>query len=112
MSYQNERLASFLKKEIALYVIKNFPRPEDVLVSVTKVFVEDSLENAKVFVSVFPEKNSYGVMQSLKNYESEMRKFLSSRLRRHRIPKITFVFDKNLESEVRLEKLLEKTEDE
>ena len=111
MSYQNERLSSFLKKEIAIYLTKNFPHPTDVFISVTEVVVDQSLETAKIFISVFPDKKANDILKSIKAYENEIRKFLSSRLRRHKIPKINFVLDKNFESGIRLEKLLENSED-
>ncbi len=112
MAYQGERLASFLKKETAAYLIKNFPHPTDVFLSVTEAVVDQSGDSAKIFVSIFPDKNSADTLKNVKKYEGEIRKFLSSRLRRHKIPKIIFVLDKNFESGIRLEKLLEKVENE
>lgn len=101
-----ERLESFLKKELALFLEKNIPITEGGFVSVTKVFINEKADKAEVFVSVFPEKLSAEVFAELKLLQSDIRKFLSSRIRRHKIPDVRFILDKNIDAESRIEKLL------
>ena len=111
MAHQTERFASFVKKEIALFLEAHVPRPADSFVSVTGIEVHESFEYVRVFVSVFPEKYQNEVMKELSRFQKEARAFIASRLKRHKIPEIHFVLDTQYESRVRLEKLLENIED-
>lgn len=102
-----ERLASYIKKELAFFLHENISLPEGVFLSVTQVFMDDSLERVQVYISVFPEKFSFEVFKELKLLQKDARKFLASRIKRHKIPEIKFILDKNLDAESRIEKLLE-----
>src|SRR3989344_8162808 len=102
-----ERLESYLKKELAFFLEKNLPIAEGGFVSVTKVFINERADRADVFVSVFPETLVSEVFMELKLLQKDARKFLASRIKRHKIPDIKFILDKNLDAESRIEKLLE-----
>lgn len=101
-----ERLESFIKKELSLFLHENIYLEEGVFLSITRVLVDESLMSAKIYISVFPEKFSKEVFKELKLLHKEARKFLSERIKRHKIPEIKFVPDKNLDAESRIEKLL------
>lgn len=103
-----ERFASFFKKEMAFFLEKNLPIAEGGFVSVSDVFINESGNIAQVFVSVFPEELSSEVFKELKLLQKDARKFLASRLKRHKIPDIKFVLDKNFNAESRIENLLKK----
>lgn len=103
-----ERLESFIKKELSIFLRENIILEDGVFVSITRVLADESLESAKVFISVFPEKFSKNVFKELGFLHKEARKFLSQRIKRHKIPEIRFVPDKNLDAESRIEKLLKK----
>ena len=111
MAHQTERFTSFIKKEIAAFLEARVPRPEEALVSVTRVLVSDSFDRAEIFVSVFPEKYQSEVMRELPRFEKEARAFIAGRLKRHKIPAIRFLFDTEFAPALRLEKLLENIED-
>ena len=102
-----ERLSSYIKKELAFFLEKNLPIAEGGFVSVTKVFINERADRADVFVSVFPETLVSEVFMELKLLQKDARKFLASRIKRHKIPDIKFILDKNLDAESRIEKLLE-----
>ena len=101
-----ERLSSYIKKELAFFLEKNLPIAEGGFVSVTKVFINERADKAEVFVSVFPENLSAEVFVELKFLQKDVRRFLSSRIKRHKIPDIKFILDKNLDAESRIERLL------
>lgn len=101
-----ERLESFIKRELSLFLHKNISLEEGILLSITRVMVDDSLLSAKVFISVFPEKFSGKIFKELGFLHKDARKFLASRIGRHKIPEIKFVLDKNIEAESKIEKLL------
>ena len=101
-----ERLESYIKKELSMFLKKELYLEDGVFISVTKVFIDDSVERAQIFVSVFPEKFSTETFKELKLLQKDARKFLAKRIKRHKIPQITFILDKNLDSESHIEKLL------
>ena len=101
-----ERLASYIKKELSSFLRENVYLEDGVFLSVTRVLLDDSLDRAQVFVSVFPEKFSSEVFRELNLLQKDSRKFLAQRIKRHKIPDIKFVLDKNLDAETRIEKLL------
>jgi ribosome-binding factor A len=103
-----ERLASFIKKELSVFLRENISLEIGVFISVTHVFIDDSLERAQVYVSVFPEKFSAEIFKELKLLQKDSRKFLARRVGRHKIPGIKFILDKNLDAESHIEKLLKK----
>ena len=103
-----ERLESYIKKELSAFLRESVSLEEGIFLSVTRVIVDDSLEKAEVFVSVFPEKFSQNIFKELRLLHKEARKFLASRIKRHKIPQIQFMPDKNIDAESRIEKLLEK----
>jgi len=111
MVYQQERFASFLKKEIAGFLQQNIPLSEGVFVSVTKVVARERSDKAEVLISIFPDKNTEAIFRGIKRLEKSARKYIASRSRRQFIPLIKFVFyggDKSAS----LENLLEKVKNE
>ena len=108
MAHNQERFASFLKKELGVFLQRRFPHDPNVFLSVIDVEVSASAEGAKVYVSVFPENRADEVQKELKAARGQARHYLANRMRRRRrIPKILFI-PTNIEHEMRLEKLLEK----
>ena len=103
-----ERLASYIKKELSAFLHENVYLEDGVFLSVTHVLLDDSLDRAQIFVSVFPEKFSSEVFRELNLLQKDSRKFLAQRIKRHKIPNIKFILDKNLDAENRIEKLLKK----
>ena len=112
MAHGEERLASYLKREIADFLAKRSEVPEGAFLSVTGIEIAPSLEDAKVFILVFPESASAEAMRGLKALEREARKYLATRLKRRKIPKILFRLDQAQNREIGLEKLLEKVKNE
>lgn len=110
MTHRDEQFVSFMKKEIATFLDREVTRREGVFFSVTQVVLNQAGERAEVFISVYPEKYSAETMKSLKMYEGETRTHLAGMLKRRRIPFLRFVLDKEQDARVRLEKLLENSE--
>ena len=111
MAYQNERLVSFLKKEVGMFLSRDFPHDPDVFLSVANVVINSSSDEAKIYVSVFPESSGDDVLKKLKFHCAEARKCVAKKLHRRKIPKIFFL-PASTEEIVRLEKLLEKVKNE
>ncbi|MBI2023406.1 30S ribosome-binding factor RbfA [Candidatus Giovannonibacteria bacterium] len=112
MAYHNERFISFLKRELAYFLERDFVRDEGVFLSVTDVRLTSAGDMANIFVSVFPKEKTAEVARSLKKSEKEARKYISSKLKSRKIPKINFLPDNSMENRVNLEKLLKNVENE
>jgi ribosome-binding factor A len=110
MTHRSEQFVSFMKKELAIFLDREVPRAEGIFFSVTQVTINQSVERAQVFISIYPEKYSTEMMKLLKTYEGEARAHLASKLKRRKIPFLVFVLDTEQDARVRLEKLLENSE--
>ncbi len=111
MAHRSEQFTSFMKKEIAIFLDREVPRPLGVFFSVTNVMLNESGEEAKVFISIFPDQSAKEIFRTLKDYEKEARLYLAGKLKRRKIPYIRFVHDTSQQDAIRLEKLLENVTD-
>lgn len=107
MSHNAERLASFLERETMEYLRRHLALPEGAFFSVSRVVMDNALDKAQIFILIFPDKLVNETFREIRHLEKETRKYVASRLRRHKIPHIRFVLDHGHGKQVRLEKLLE-----
>ena len=112
MAYQEERLISYLKREMANFLLRHAVMPEGAFFSVARIYLNSSLDEAKVFILIFPENLTGVAFREIKALERKARKYLSMHLKRRKIPKIIFKLDNDQEKEISLEKLLEKVKNE
>ena len=110
MSHNAERLESFLKREVTEFLIRHIALPEGAFFSVSRVVLGNALDKAQVFILIFPDKLAHESFTEIKHLERETRKYISSRLKRHKIPQVRFVLDTTQSKQTRLEKLLENIE--
>ncbi|KKT40204.1 MAG: hypothetical protein UW30_C0023G0002 [Candidatus Giovannonibacteria bacterium GW2011_GWA2_44_13b] len=110
MSHNAERLASFLGREVTEFLLRHAVMPEGAFFSVSRVLLDNALDKAQVFILIFPDKLAHESFTEIKHSEREVRKYIASRLKRHKIPHIKFVLDTTQTKQVRLEKLLENIE--
>jgi ribosome-binding factor A len=111
MNHNKERFSSLLKKEIALFLERNFPRDNGIFLSVTKVRLSGSLEKADVFVSIFPDERAEKTIVLLRRFKGDVMDHIASKIRARKIPNIIFVLDKTQGAEISLEKSLENLQD-
>ena len=111
MPYQQERFASFLRKEIAGFLQQNAPHDEGTFISVTRVITRERSDKAEVLISIFPGKNAAAIFHNIKRMEKSARKYIAFRSRRQFIPLIKFVLYGGDKS-ANLENLLEKVKNE
>jgi len=78
------------------------------LISVSKVYVTTDLSIAKVYVSIFPNKNSDELLEGIKSSQPLIKHELAQRTRYQlrRIPELTFFLDDSLEYIDNIEKSL------
>jgi ribosome-binding factor A len=79
-----------------------------ILVSVTKVRISPDLSVAKVYLSIFPSKDSDSVMDTIAAQQSLIKRELSSVLGRQlrKMPDLKFFVDDSLDYEDNIDKLL------
>lgn len=107
MSHNAERLASFLEREVTEFLMRHTALPEGAFFSVSRVLLDNSLDKAQVFILIFPDGLANESFSEIRRLEKETRKYIASRLKRHKIPQIRFVMDTGHGKQIRLEKLLE-----
>lgn len=111
MAHSKERLASFLRKELGVFLSRRFPHDPGIFLSVLSASPDESTERVKAYISIFPENRSNEIWKELKFYQKDARKYLAEKLKRRKIPQIIFL-PAQAENIVRLEKLLEKVKNE
>src|SRR5687768_12755646 len=84
-----------------------------ILVSVTKVYVTTDLSEAKVYLSIFPNKNAEKLIEEMKLQQSAIKHELAQRTRHQlrRVPELQFYLDDSLEYIDNIDKSLKRTED-
>ncbi len=78
------------------------------LISVSKVYVTTDLSIAKVYVSIFPNKNAGTLLDGMKSNQSLIKHELAQRTKNQlrRVPELNFYLDDSLEYIDKIEKSL------
>ena len=111
MSTRIERANSQIQKALQqiIHLQMNDPRIDD-FVGVSKVEVSPDFRHCKVKIAFTDGKydRSEKVLNVLKNSEGFLKHKLSEMLDMPHVPKLEFIFDKNLQNAVRVDELLKK----
>lgn len=108
---RSQRVSDLLRKEIADIVIYRLKDPRIGFITVTGVDVTDDIKMARVYVSVFQDKEKKNTLEILNSAKNFIRAELSKRLRMKFIPSIEFRLDTSIEYGSKIEKLLREIED-
>ncbi|MFW5701333.1 MAG: 30S ribosome-binding factor RbfA [Bacteroidota bacterium] len=108
MSLRAEKVASTIKRIIA-EPISQLAREHDAgMVTVTSVRVSPDLQIAKVYLSVFGEKNSPGkFLQYLENNSGDLRRIVGQKMRLRYTPELRFYLDDTLNQMEHIQNLLD-----
>ena len=101
-----EKVNSLLQQEIGKIIHRDFDFGPENLITITRVNTSSNLIEAKVFVSVFPDKSSKQIIDKLNRAIYTTQKKINRILNMRPIPKIKFVIDKNPSQAGRVEELL------
>jgi ribosome-binding factor A len=101
-----EKINSLLEHEIGKILLKDFAFSPEILVTLTHVDTSSNLIDAKIYISVFPEEKSAGILNALKKSVYGVQYQINRALRQRPIPKIRFVEDKTLSNAGKIEELL------
>ncbi len=111
MTRRIERVNVLLQREISDLLRRevNDPRVSGV-VSITEVDVSPDLRNAKVYVSVLgSDEEKASTFEGLKAASHFLHRELRGRVTMRRIPQLTFIQDRSMESGARMLSILEET---
>ena len=107
-----EKVNSLLEHEIGKILLRDFAFSPEILVTLTRVDCSSNLIDAKVYISVFPEEKSAGILNALQKSVYDIQHQINRLLRMRPIPKIKFVKDKELIKVGKIEELLVKIKEE
>lgn len=108
MSKRIERVNELIKRELGKILFEMLDVESSMLVTVTRVETTPNLLTAKVWVSVFPEKEERHVFAVLEQDIWKIQQALNKRLRMKPIPKIIFVKEGAVREAGRIEETIEK----
>ncbi len=107
MSKRIQRLNELIKREVSQLLLKEIEFPKDALVTVTRVQVSADLNQAKIYISVIPEKYFSRIFQMLNKKVSFLQNKIKQLLIIKKVPKIKLVEEKETQEAARIEELLE-----
>ncbi len=105
MSNRIQKVNSLLEKEISKIILRDFYF-SGLLVTLTRVDSFANLIEAKVYISVFPDKDIDKIVDTLNRGAYSVQQKINKLLKMRPVPKIKFVKDKELTKAGRVEELL------
>jgi ribosome-binding factor A len=106
MSNRLEKVNSLLEHEIGKILLRDFAFSPEILVTLTRVDCSSNLIEAKVYISVFPEEKSAGILNALQKSVYDVQHQINRTLRQRPIPKIKFVKETAIAKAGKIEELL------
>ncbi|NPV42995.1 MAG: 30S ribosome-binding factor RbfA [Firmicutes bacterium] len=106
--HRTQRVAEEMKKEISNIIINEIKDPRiSGLITITSVDISDDLRHARVFVSIYGEKEEkMKTIEGLKNATGFIRREVGNRIRLRYTPEIVFKLDESIEHGINIAKLL------
>ena len=99
-SKRQERISKLLQKDLGeIFQTKMQHLAMGTMITVTKVYVSPDLHLIKIFLSLFPTKNSNEIINNIKKHSSEIRRELGNRIRHQLrvVPNLSFYLDDSLD---------------
>ena len=109
-SQRQKKISSLIQKEIAELIGSDLRRGgiKNLIISVTKVRVSPDLSLCKVYLSIFPSKNSKSYLKTLQSNGYQIRYDLAQKMKNQlrKIPDLHFYLDDSLDHIERINKEL------
>jgi len=113
MSVRMEKVGSLIKEQLSKIFQKNFSMSEYGFITITDVLMTPDLKIAKVYISVYGDKNkkrkSFDMIEAQKPM---IRSMLGHSIRLKFTPELIFYLDETIDKVMRLEKLFRKIHEE
>jgi len=107
MNKRIQRVNQLIKKELGQILLREIEFPRDVLVTITRVETSVDLNQARVFLSCFPENQSDLIFKILNRQIYGIQRILNRRLKMKFIPRIEFREERKTAEAGEIEELLE-----
>jgi ribosome-binding factor A len=107
-----ERVNEVIREELCKIFLKEIDFPDGVLVTITRVVTSSNIIQAKVFVSVLPDRKTENVFNILNKIIYGIQQKINHRLRMRPIPRIQFEKEEKIKEAARIEQLLEQVKEE
>lgn len=107
MSKRISQVNSLLKSELSQIFLRELELPRDCLITITRGEATPDLREARVWVSVLPEKETRRVFKELNKKKREIQRLLHKKLVMRPLPRIEFKIDKTEVEASRMEQLLD-----
>ena len=110
-TYRDERLISLFREELNKLVERYLETPVGSLVTLTNIEIYNGGANARVGVSVIPEKMTEGVIKNLNGFANELHFKLVRTMNIRTVPKPEFYVDPGAENAAKIEKIVIENEE-
>ncbi len=93
MSQRIERINELVKQELGRFIIKDIELPANSLVTITRVETTPDMKNAKIYVTILPDKLRGTVLELLRKNRRHLYELLKAELETKIIPNFHFLMD-------------------
>lgn len=104
-----EKLSAAVQRDVNEILLREFSFKPGVFITISRVDTSVDLRYTYLFLSIFPEKETQYVLQSLKKEIYKIQGLLNKKLRMRPLPKIVFKLDTSEIEAEKIEKLLKET---
>jgi ribosome-binding factor A len=106
--HRPDRVADQIRAEVSSMLMRDVHDPGIGFVTITRVQVTPDLQLARIFYTrMGTESERKATAKALERASSFLRREVGQRLRLRRAPELVFVFDKSIEHQERVERLLQ-----
>ena len=102
-----ERVGEQIRQELSLLLAREVHDPAIGFVTLTRVKVSADLQSVRVFYTLMgDDRAKSNTERALERAKPFLRRQLGSRVRLRRVPELTFEFDREIEQQERIERIL------
>jgi ribosome-binding factor A len=103
-TFRNEKLSKLFRQTIAEFISQEMEFNGEILVTVANAQVTGDLNQARIWISVFPFAQSAEVLERLRRQTRFIKEFLNEKIKIRKIPNLVFLIDQTEEEAGKIEK--------
>jgi len=107
MDHRIEKIEALIQSLLAESIARDFQTSREIIISITRVKASGNLQEAKVYISVLPDRVREQTVAKLERNARFFQTMLNKKLRMRPVPKIIFVADANPAQAQQVETILE-----
>ncbi len=101
---RQEKMESLLCRLVSEFFCRlNFKKH---IVSVTRAKITENLKFAKIYVSIYPEKEARKIFEEIRSKTGEIKKYLATQLKNKFMPEVEFEMDESEKNRQKIEEIL------